>query len=235
MTTELASKVTLIPWDADSEVHREWLVKQRVECSWHQDKVQTKWKIQQQKGEKCIFWIVLPSDESQARADVGKEEKETLEDTATTIYAVPRQPTKERFVPIGHISLDAKDPESEKIDLDIPSEGVFWIKTFYVSQSVQGQGIGRAAMDEVEAMAVREPLSAKILMLDTVQKDDQKREEFAIATFGSVPKSTNEEWYTRRGYQVIKTVQNYYGVADRNGKVWDTKTVFMRKDIAGEQ
>jgi hypothetical protein len=58
MTTELASKVTLIPWDADSEVHREWLVKQRVECSWHQDKVQTKWKIQQQKGEKCIFWIV---------------------------------------------------------------------------------------------------------------------------------------------------------------------------------
>jgi GNAT superfamily N-acetyltransferase len=114
--------------------------------------------------------------------------QETLEDTATTIYAVPRQPTKERFVPIGHISLDAKDPESEKIDLDIPSEGVFWIKTFYVSQSVQGQGIGRAAMDEVEAMAVREPLSAKILMLDTVQKDDQKREEFAIATFGSVPK-----------------------------------------------
>jgi hypothetical protein len=35
-------------------------------------------------------------------------------------------------------------------------------------------GIGRAAMDEVEAMAVREPLLAKTLMLDTVQKDDQR-------------------------------------------------------------
>jgi hypothetical protein len=43
-------------------------------------------------------------------------------------------------------------------------------------------------MDEVEAMAVREPLFAKTLMLDTIQKDDQKREHFAIATFGAVPK-----------------------------------------------
>ena len=47
--------------------------------------------------------------------------------------------------------------------------------------------------------------------------------------------ATNEEWYARRGYQVIKTVQDYYRVSDKNGKVWDTKTVFMRKDIAGDQ
>jgi hypothetical protein len=105
-------------------------------------------------------------------------------------------------------------------------------------------------MDEVESMAVREPLQAKTLMLDTVQKDDQKREEFAIATYGGVPKvsellkieifdqvthymqTTNEEWYSRRGYRLIKTMQNYYRVTDKNGKVWDTKTVFMRKDIA---
>jgi len=114
--------------------------------------------------------------------------QETLEDTATAINAIPRQPTKEIFIPIGHISLDSKNPEAEHIGLDLPSESVFWIKTFYVSQSIQGQGIGRAAMDEVEAMAVREPLVAKTLMLDTVQKDDQKREEFAIATYGGVPK-----------------------------------------------
>lgn len=58
MTMGLGSKVTLIPWDADSDAHRERLVKQRVECTWDQEKVQTKWKDQQQKGEKCIFWIV---------------------------------------------------------------------------------------------------------------------------------------------------------------------------------
>jgi GNAT superfamily N-acetyltransferase len=113
---------------------------------------------------------------------------EMLEDTATTINTVPRQPTKEKFIPIGHISLDPKNPEAENIGLDIPSEDVFWIKTFYVKQSIQGQGIGRAAMDEVEAMAATEPLLAKTLMLDTVQKDDQKREDFAKAFFGAVPK-----------------------------------------------
>ncbi|KAJ5960483.1 uncharacterized protein N7479_007633 [Penicillium vulpinum] len=173
-----------------------------------------------------------------------------LQDTATTINAVSRQPTKEFFIPIGHISLDSKNPDAEHIELDLPVKKIFWIKTFYVRQSIQGQGIGRAAMDEVEAMAVREPLLAKILMLDTVQKDDQKREEFANATYGGVPKvsliiqfdvlgqtpyrlqTTNEEWYARRGYRLIKTVQNYYQVLDKNGKIWDTKTVFMRKDIA---
>lgn len=46
---------------------------------------------------------------------------------------------------------------------------------------------------------------------------------------------TNEEWYSRRGYRLIKTVQNYYEVADKYGKIWDIKTVFMRKDIAGEE
>ena len=111
-----------------------------------------------------------------------------LQDTATIINAAPRQPTNESFIPIGHISLDSKNPDAEHIELDLPPENVFWIKSFYVRQSLQGQGIGRAAMDEVEAMAVREPLLAKVLMLDTVQKDDQKREEFANATYGGVPK-----------------------------------------------
>lgn len=111
-----------------------------------------------------------------------------LQDTATTINAVPRQPTKESFIPIGHISLDSKNPDVEHIELDLPAVNIFWIKTFYIRRSIQGRGIGRAAMDEVEAMAVREPLLAKILMLDTVQKDDQKREEFANVTYGGIPK-----------------------------------------------
>ena len=105
-----------------------------------------------------------------------------------TINAVPRSPSQEIFIPVGHISLDAKNPEIAGIDLDVPSTGVFWIKTFYVLQSVQSQGVGRAAMDEVEEMAVREPLNARTLMLDTVQKDDQLRDDFAKVTFGGKPK-----------------------------------------------
>lgn len=95
------------------------------------------------------------------------------------------------FVPIGHISLDSRNKDAEKLDLDIPTEGVFWIKTFFVVQSLQSRGIGRAAMDEVESMAVREPLWARTLMLDTIQRDDQMREDFAKATYGAVPKVAN--------------------------------------------
>ncbi|KAJ5616240.1 hypothetical protein N7537_001354 [Penicillium hordei] len=228
-----SSKVTLFPWDPNSDIHLKCLVSQRVECGWDKGKVETKWKKQQLKGEKCIYWVfaekVLPSDDSQA---ISPKSDEILQDTATTINAVSRQPTKETFVPIGHISLDSKNPDAEHIELNLPAENVFWIKTFYIRQSIQGQGIGRAAMDEVESMAVREPLLAKILMLDTVQKDDQKREDFAKVTYGGIPKTTNEEWYDRRGYRLIKTVKDYYRDPDRNGKVWDTRTVFMRKDIA---
>ncbi|KAJ5937660.1 hypothetical protein N7454_004002 [Penicillium verhagenii] len=144
-----APKVSLIPWDPLSELHREQLYQQRVECSWDMDKVNEIWKDAQLKGEKCIYWIVLETDESEQNPN------SKLIDTAASINAVPRQPSQTQFLPIGHISLDSKNEESAHIDLDIPSTGVFWIKSFFVQQSVQGKGTGRAAMDEVESMAAR--------------------------------------------------------------------------------
>lgn len=125
---------------------------------------------------------VLPSEVSE------RSESECLIDTAASINAVPRQPSHTEFVPIGHISLDSKNEESDHVDLDIPTEGVFWIKSFFVQHSAQGKGIGRAAMDEVEAMAVKEPLWAKTLMLSTVDGGDQAREDIAKAIYGAVPK-----------------------------------------------
>lgn len=51
-------KVTLFPWDPKSEAHRKCLVKQRVECGWHHEQVETTWATQQLEGKKCIYWIV---------------------------------------------------------------------------------------------------------------------------------------------------------------------------------
>lgn len=36
----------------------------------------------------------------------------------------------------------------------------------------------------------------------------------------------------RRGYRVIKAVQNHYTETDSTGKAWDIKTVFMRRDVS---
>lgn len=58
------SNLVLIPWDAESPAHQEWLIKQREACGWHQEYVATKWKSEQLKGLKCIFWIVSYNPDS---------------------------------------------------------------------------------------------------------------------------------------------------------------------------
>ncbi|KOC12093.1 hypothetical protein AFLA70_48g004271 [Aspergillus flavus AF70] len=200
------AEVTLTPWDPLSECHRTLLFKQRVECSWDME-------------------MALSAN------DFGGGKREKLIDTAVSIYAATRQPTQADFIPIEHISLDSKNKKAEKLDLDIPSDNVFWIKSFFILHNLQGKGIGGATMNEIERIATQEPLCAKTLMLDTVERGDQLREDFAKVTYGGVPKFTNQDWYSRRGYRSLKIVQNYYDSKDRNGKVWDTKTIFMRKDL----
>lgn len=87
---------------------------------------------------------------------------------------MPRAASNRRFIPVGHISLDAgKTSDASQLGIDLPSEGVFWISTFFVTRALQSKGIGRAAMDEIEAMATREPLRARTLMLNTVEKEAQ--------------------------------------------------------------
>jgi len=80
------------------------------------------------------------------------------------------------------------------VGLEIPSERVFWVKSLFILKSFQGQGIGGAAMDAVEDIAAREPLRAKSLMLDTVVKEHQIREDFAISCYGAVPKVCTYIW-----------------------------------------
>ncbi|KAJ5936194.1 hypothetical protein N7454_005492 [Penicillium verhagenii] len=205
------AKVVLIPWDPDSGAHRKVLVKQREECSWHQERVEKEWREAQVKGEKCIYWIIFSAENSyisehmmtylSSKADSNLsrnlqgvmltgnlQRNPLLRDTAQSINAIPRKPSHKAFVPVGHISLDPQNPEAKHVDLKSALTGAFWIKSFYVSRAIQSQGVGRAAMDEVEKMATRQPLNARTLMLDTIQRDDALREEFAIATTGSIPK-----------------------------------------------
>lgn len=143
--------------------------------------------------------VRIPSEESESNSlgvvlTFKLQTDDQLCDTAQSINAVPRQASQQAFIPIGHISIDSVNAEANHLDLDIPTTGVFWIKTFYVSRSVRGQGIGRAAMDAVEVMAIGEPLNARTLMLDTVHRDDQKRD-----IISSVRKVTYVPWVRENG------------------------------------
>lgn len=118
------------------------------------------------------------------------QEKKTLQDTSASIRGVSRTPTRDDFHPVGHISLDTINPElkAKGVTLDLPSKDVYWIKSFYVSTALRSQHIGGAAMAAAESIAVSEPLCAQTLVLDTLYKGDQMREDLATAHWGAVPK-----------------------------------------------
>ncbi|OAA66891.1 Acyl-CoA N-acyltransferase [Niveomyces insectorum RCEF 264] len=164
---------------------------------------------------------------------VDRIESEPLRDTSGTIRGVARTPSNTPIHPIGHISLDAGNPDSEALGLGLPVTGVYWISSFYVSWALQSRGLGRAAMDKAEAMAVTPPLSAQILAIDTLSKDDQTRPDVVEAFYESTPNVVNQNWYERRGYRAIKTVENYYGSLDKSGNAWNLRTVFMKKELPG--
>lgn len=181
-----------------------------------------------------------------------------LLDTSVMVRGVARNASGNQLFPVGHISLDVENPEVKKLglELDLPPTDCYWLKTFYVSSALRNQGIGRAAMDIVEIMATEPPLNAKTLALDTVHKEDQ-RTQVQPGDWSGMPKvsilyvwnytssvlaktwltnetyrqMTNQEWYTRRGYFLIKTVPNFYVSPDPQGTTRDLRTVFMRRDI----
>lgn len=160
------------------------------------------------------------------------EEATPLTDTAPTIRAVPRTPSNQRFRPVGHITVDDSQPAVLRYGLDIPTADAFWIKSLYVSYALQGSGVGRAAMDAIEQLATEPPLSARHLLIDTLHRDDQLDEEMAMAYHGAVPKAANQDWYHRRGYRLIGEILNFYDDnRDRSGKVWDLRTVILRRDL----
>ncbi|KAF6811500.1 hypothetical protein CMUS01_13243 [Colletotrichum musicola] len=229
-------QVKLFPFDADSPEHFTRMVDQRTECGWSFDLVPA-WQKYQRSGLKCIYWIALDSTNPSVDALVSKhiahfpKEKEPLHDTATSIRAVARTPPGTSFHPVGHISLDTDNPPTRRLHLPIPEETVYWIKSLFVSYALQGAGIGRAAMDEVEASAARAPLCARVLMLDTVAKEDQHREELLTQLPGKPPAMSTQEWYARRGYRLIHKELDFYPDLDKDGKPLGRSTVFMRKDL----
>ncbi|KUJ07232.1 uncharacterized protein LY89DRAFT_631812 [Mollisia scopiformis] len=229
-----STKVVLVPWDPDSRAHAERMVQQRIACGWHQDTV-PKWQIRQREGKKNLQWIVIHVEDANCEDYLAKhltahpQESTTLVDTAASLGGKTRQPDSTvEFVPVGHISLDT---EYESPEYNDPSPGTYFISTFYVSQALQGSGIGRGAMDIVEKTAISEPLCAKRLALSTTDKDDPLRVAKHAAYGKPVPKVTNQDWYERRGYEIYRKVENMWSEVDPTGKIWQAPAVFMRKEI----
>jgi Acetyltransferase (GNAT) family len=114
------------------------------------------------------------------------KESEPILDSATALGGKPRTATLGRkFIPVGHISLNK---EYETDGYAEPTEGLYWIATFYISAALQFMGLGRAAMDGAEKMAISDPLCAKTLALSTVANEYEGKDERWAALGREPPK-----------------------------------------------
>ncbi|KIN07176.1 hypothetical protein OIDMADRAFT_16018 [Oidiodendron maius Zn] len=232
------SQILLFPWDPASLKHVKRLVHQRIACGWDHEVVE-RWKAAQESGQFNLQWIVLIDSDSEADAklrmhiEAYPQEQEPLVDSAISYGGKPRTiPLPQRsFTPIGHICLGRPSPEYIASGFTEDKEGLYWISNFYISRALQGSGLGREAMDTVENLAISEPLCAKTLALNAINKDDPEREEKYKALGLTIPPFSNQEWYSRRGYQVYKNVEKLFSKVDSAGKTWYWDAVFLKKDI----
>ncbi|KAH7403706.1 hypothetical protein BKA64DRAFT_722394 [Cadophora sp. MPI-SDFR-AT-0126] len=231
-------QVQLIPWDFTSSEHVERLVQQRIACGWDFEAVES-WKLKQERGEFNLQWIVLlgsdPDKESKLvkHTTVYPSESIPLLDTSVSYGGKPRTVPlpQASFIPVGHICLgptpahydDPKEPFAK---------GSYWISNFYVSRALQSSGLGTAAMDTVERIATSEPLNAKMLGLNAINKVDPGREEKYEALKLPIPPFSNQGWYERRGYKVYMDIPKAFSKTDSNGKVWSWDAVCLKKKIA---
>lgn len=77
--------------------------------------------------------------------------------------------------PVGHIGLEWK-PETDR-KLGLPTAGVVWATTLYISFPLRGSGLGGGAMRLVEGIAAREPVGARVVVLDTQRGSSELTEE----------------------------------------------------------
>lgn len=106
-------------------------------------------------------------------------------------------------------------------------------------RAIQAGGFGRSAMHQLERLATLPPLNATVMALDTITKEFQITPE-AIAIFNKIRGSevasadfrSNEEWYTRQGYDIICYVDDMYKwVVQETGIAIPVPSVFMKKQL----
>lgn len=178
---------TLIPINLHNPAEFAELKQQRRKCGWDYDDANLiAWRDKQDANLKSFFWITVPSQSTDANAP--------------------------RSIRAGHISLDsyANPPDPELATADRSN---LTIQTFFIDPVHRG-GLGRKAMDIVEAMASEEPYGSpkcKYLTLNGLSRRYFYEETHFWDKLDRVrPAVCAVEWYERRGYVYWKSEPRYH-------------------------
>ncbi|KAI3319706.1 hypothetical protein HD806DRAFT_508790 [Xylariaceae sp. AK1471] len=226
----------LIPWDPDSQEHVDRMELQRIACGWKVEKVDD-WRSSQREGQTGLHWVVLHPDHPETPSRLERHfaaypnEAQPLQDTCKTILRRPHKPDPliPSFYPIGHIALDSVTPEPE-LETSL-SNGILSLMNFYISTALQNAGLGAAALEYCEKMAKGE-FGARTITLETIANEECRSDSpRRIALKRPIPKVTNQDWYSRRGYRVYDRKAVAWVDVDETGKTWPVSAVFLRKDL----
>ncbi|KAF3014226.1 hypothetical protein E8E14_008619 [Neopestalotiopsis sp. 37M] len=231
------SSISLVPWDPNSPEHVERMRQQRVACGWKVDKI-SNWQKFQKEGELAFYWITLGSDHEDGDDLVQKHLKdfpaqsEPLTNSCTSLMGCDQVPDASSFHPIGHICLDGcVDNHANNRLMISPEDGTYALAAFYISEALQGSGLGNKVMSLFERTA-KEVYKAKTITLDSISNEDTAIGSPRMIALGRPPPKVKiVDWYQRRGYVVYDVVKDGIFDIDSTGKRWNSTLLYMKKNI----
>jgi hypothetical protein len=143
---------------------------------------------------------------------------------------IPSPTDPDSCIRAGHISLDAY-AEPPDLELANPDRSVLTIQTFFILPEYRG-GLGRRAMDLVEALAAQEPRCKYVTLNALSKKYFYEESWFWDKLERERPSVCAVEWYERRGYVWWKSEPRYREPRLYGGEVivWAD---FLRKPLLG--
>ncbi|RWA12612.1 hypothetical protein EKO27_g2486 [Xylaria grammica] len=249
------------------------MVAQREACGWTASEVVPSWVPRAEEGLKTMFWVVSldfspAADSLQALADSSPDreafiqahkdgfpgEAEPLQDTAQSLNLAPREPSGAEFVPVGHVGLN-KGPTADlegHVEGLLPSEGVYWISSLFISPCIQRRGLGRAVMSRVESLVAQPAsddvpdkdipeaaLSGTTIALDVPPREwqvgDWARDNWWGPLNLPMPKISNLEWYQQQGYSVFTELPDFRPATLPDGSVVSVPLLLLKKSWSDQR
>ncbi|KAI1268231.1 hypothetical protein F5Y18DRAFT_423589 [Xylariaceae sp. FL1019] len=237
------TNIKLVPWDHESEAHVARAVAQRQACGWGASEVPS-WVEKSSKGLRYMYWIVLADDHSEMlQQHVGKypDESKPLQDTSKGSDLLPHEPAGD-FIPVGHVALkkEATPDLSGQAEKHLsPDAKFYWITSLYVTDALQGRGLGRSAMSQLESLVAQSSAEKTLLILDTIptsfQLSDWSYKYFLEPKGLPMPKQSNQQWYEQQGYEVFATLPDHRFVQLPNDVSTHVTVLLLQKGIPSKK
>lgn len=184
----------------------------------------------------CVFRDPSSSSFRLFQVNTTLQEADNIYDTATTQWKLQREPSSRPMRPIGHVALDLRPLTDQRLGFSSnkQEEIIVWVAGLYVSHTLQGSGLGKEVMRQVELLARQQPLNATCVMLETMPREQYLTSLLIRRAFEArgkpMPTVSVQDWYERQGYVEYAREDTGYKFEDPvTGEKEDIQNLIMWK------